>query len=179
MRLTLAARAFLIVVLMILPGCGSGGGGEPTTAAVATQSVVTLGTTVTQGSLASNQIKGIELYLALPAGVSVKTDSNGKTLSGVVAATGAATGASTAVLGNYPVTDPVSGNTNALKIVVANVDGFGTGNFVTVTCDRPSALFPNNSDFHINGFKAAQCEDVQTCGSLITGLECSASVTNN
>jgi hypothetical protein len=158
-----------ITLLFTLPGCGGGGdGGNASTSSP--QAVVTLSTQST-AALASNTIRGIELYLDLPAGVSVRTDSTGKTASGVIFAAGSATGANTTVLGNYPVTDPASGNGNALKIVLADTDGFNPGDFAVVTCDRASGVSPGPAAFQVNGFKP-----VEQTGAEITGLSVAYSV---
>ncbi len=160
----------IIVLLFTLPGCGSGGGDGSGASSASPQAVVTLSTQAA-GTLASNTIRGIELYLVLPAGVSVKTDSTGKTASGVIVATGSAAGPSTAILGNYPVTDPVSGNGNTMKIVIANVDGFNPGDFAMVNCDRAAGVSPNAAAFQVTGFKP-----VDQTGAVISGLSVTFSV---
>lgn len=154
----------IMFILFTLSGCGSGGGGgnaSPTSS----QALVTL-STVASGVLASNTIKGIELYLVLPAGVTVKTDSSGKTTGGVIVATDSAAGPNTSILGNYPVTDPVSGNVNTLKIILADTDGFNPGDFAIVTCDRAAGVSPNATEFKINGFKPVDQNGTDLSGSL-------------
>ena len=171
MRKVLALVHLIIIALLFtLPGCGGGGGDDGSASASSPQAVVTLSTQST-AVLASNTIRGIELYVDLPAGVSVKTDSTGKAASGVVVAAGSATGPNTTILGNYPVTDPVSGNGNALKIVLADTDGFNPGDFAVVTCDRASGVSPGPSAFQVNGFKA-----VDQTGTEISGLSVAYSV---
>lgn len=151
--------------LFTLSGCGSGGGGNA--APASPTAVVTLSA---QGTVASPKlIHGIELYLILPAGVTVKTDTNGKVPSSgvgaVVVAAGDAAGLNTSVLANYPVTDPVDGNTNAIKVEIIDTDGFDPGNFVTVTCDRAAGASPNQADFKVTGFKP-----VDQTGNTISSL---------
>jgi hypothetical protein len=159
----------IIALLFTLPGCG-GGGDDGDASTSSPQAVVTL-STQSSVALSSNTIRGIELYLVLPAGVSVKTDSSGKTASGVIVAVGSAAGPNTAILGNYPVTDPVSGNGNALKIVLADSDGFNSGDFATVTCDRAAGVSPSPAAFQVNGFKP-----VDQTGAEISGLSVTYSV---
>jgi hypothetical protein len=162
-KILTSVKMLIIVFLFTLPGCGSGGGGGGTSSA-SPQAVVTL-STQTAVPLASNSIRGIELYLVLPAGVSVKTDATGKTNSGVIAVTGSAAGPNVAISGNYPVTDPVSGAVNTLKIEIVNVDGFNPGDFATVTCDRATGVSPSAAAFQTSGFKP-----VDQTGTVISDL---------
>ncbi len=171
-RIIVFGGLIILPFFLALNGCGSGGGGGGNSAVSTPQTVVTLSTTVNEGTtITSKQIKGIELYLDLPAGVSVRTNPDGSTPRGVVAGTGTANDP-TYVSGTYPVTDPTSGSTNAVHIMIADVTGFDPGNFVTVTCDRPSGLLPSSADFHINGFVASQN------GTYLNGLTCNATIVN-
>lgn len=135
------------MLFLLLPDAGSGGGGT----AAPSKAVVTLSA---QGTVSTpNFIHGIELYLVLPVGVTVKTDTTGKPTDGIVVATGGAAGANTTVLAKYPVTEPVEGNANAIFILLTDTAGFDPGNFVTVTCDITSGSSPKQADFKVTGFK--------------------------
>ena len=137
----------LIVHLMFaLVGCGSGGGGNGNT--TLTKAVVKLST---QGALpAQSIIGGVELTLILPAGVTVnvRSDGTGTTNSGVVVASGVATGADV-YTGTYtPATVSTEGT---LKIRIANSQtGFDVGEFATITCDLASGAAPKATDFKDN-----------------------------
>jgi hypothetical protein len=154
--------------LFTLSGCGSGGGGNTTPALP--KAVVTLSTQVTQGTIASKQIHGIQATLILPAGVTVKADSTGKTGDKVVVASGDAADAVLQV-GNYT---PATGSTKGtVKIEIVKTSGFDPGNFVTVTCDLATGISPKAEEFQVTDFKAVECQDVQSCGTTIDNLSVS------
>jgi hypothetical protein len=166
-RFMTAFQLFMLATLSTLSGCGSGGG-DVNAASAALQTVITLSAQVTQGAIASDAIKGIQLTLKLPEGVTVETDSNGKTVGGVVVASGKAAGSEIQV-GNY-----VSSN-GTITIVIAKSAGFGAGEYATITCGRASGVIPASSDFVISDFKAVECsvndqQGVQNCGAEIQNV---------
>ena len=119
----------------------------------------------TTGALATGaRIGGIEIVLALPAGVSVKTVPNGsvyhefETAPGVVVASGAAAGSNPLVALYTPMT-------NTVRIALVNPDGFGIGEFVTVNCDIAPGTNVAPSGFSTSGFSALNLD-----GTPITGL---------
>jgi len=112
--------------------------------------VVTLSVRASAGT---PSIYGVELYLVLPPGVSVKTDSSGQTLTGVLTAAGGLVGADTGLVGKYPFTD-TAGHTNCVKIGVMSLDSFGPGDVATVTCDVAAGSTPKATDFNVTEFKA-------------------------
>jgi hypothetical protein len=119
----------------------------------------------TQGTPSSQPLYGVQVTLALPAGVTVVADGTGATNDGVVTASGAAAGASTAVTGHY------SSASGTIQIDIAKATGFGTGQFATVTCSISKGYSPKASDFGTSNFKA-----VDQNGAEITGLSISYSV---
>ncbi len=79
--------------LLLLAGCGGGGGGGSTGSPSGGGQTSTTSmklTMVLQGTTASN-VKAIQTTVTFPAGVVLQTDAIGKTLDGVVIATGSAT----------------------------------------------------------------------------------------
>lgn len=148
-------------LLFTLSGCGSGGGGNGS--AAPTKSVVKLST---QGTVPTQStVGGVQLTLVLPAGVTVKADNTGKTNGGVVVASGVATGADV-YTGTYtPATASTDGT---LEIWIANSQtGFGTGEFVTVTCDLAAGAAPKATDFTIKpDYKVFNLTD----SSIISGI---------
>jgi hypothetical protein len=166
-RMMNGMRFFIIVLLLALAGCG-GGGGNGSSASSSPQSIVTLSTQVTQGTLATDAVKGIQLTLKLPPGVTLKSDDTGKTADGVVVASGIATGAEIQI-GNY------SASEGTVEIIITKTAGFGPGEFATIKCDRTTGVNPTSSDFVISSFKAVECnvgdeQDVQNCGAEIQNI---------
>ena len=88
---------------------------------------------------------GVGVIVTLPTGVTVATGSSGNGESSVVVVSGVATGGSMAP----PVYTPATATAKAtLKLIVAAAGtGFGTGEFVTVTCNLPAGNILQESDF--------------------------------
>lgn len=159
----------LAVLALAACGGGGGGGGTPpnngnTTTTQPTTAIVKL---LTAGALVSNtQIGGIDVTLNLPAGVTVKATPDGAnatisvTNSGVVVASGVSSGANTSVLATY-----ASGTPGKVTLKLVNANGFGTGEFATITCDIAAGSNPTAADFSLSGFSA-----VDLNGAAITGL---------
>ena len=139
--------------IISLSGCGSGGGDgvtQPTTAVLKIS---------TQGTLPSGtQIGGIDITIALPTGVTVKSvTSPPETDSGVVVTSGVAAANSTVLSIYSPATSASTGN---VRVLLANSTGFGTGEFMTIHCDIASGSIPTASDFSLSGFVARDLNGV-------------------
>ncbi len=112
-----------------------------------TKAVLTLGTS---GTLSSGNISAIGLTITLPNGVTVKTDANGNVDSTVVVPSGVDAGAASVTAIYTAATTTLQGKLNFL-ITSTNLNGFGTGEFATVTCDINSGN-PNAGDFSMSNF---------------------------
>ena len=128
-KITLLVVVAGISAIIMYAGCG---GGSSTPATPSSKAVLTF---TSSGALASGtQIGGIDLTIALPAGVTAQASvskenvSKVATYGGIVTASGVA--ASTNAITMATFTDP-----NLLRIQVGNPTGFGIGEFATVTCD--------------------------------------------
>jgi hypothetical protein len=137
MSLVLAAAVALVT------GCGGGSGGGSAPSGPAASSTFTLKPSL-QGPLASGaSIGSIDLTLSLPAGTTVRADSNGQALDGVVTPSGGAAGS--LVVARYTPAD--SSQRAKLRIVLINARGFTTGEFATVQCDLAPGSTPAIGDF--------------------------------
>ncbi len=151
----------LLSASMIISSCNSGGGGAPG-AGGSSQPTTAIIKILAQGT-ASSTIGGLKASLRLPAGVTVKaTASAPQTDDGVVAASGAASGADL-VVGTYSTAN----HTVAVHIVKS--DGFGIGEFATVNCDIAQGSSPTATDFSVSNLSAWD-----TNGALVTGLSVSS-----
>jgi len=127
-----------IAALITLAACGGGGGGT-TPPPAQTTAVLKIGTQGTLGAGVS--LLGVGVTVTLPPGVTVATDGSGNVGASVAVVSGVASGGSVAP----PVYTPA---TRTLKLVVAaGGTGFGTGEFVTVTCILPPGNTLQASDF--------------------------------
>jgi hypothetical protein len=160
----------LLSAAMSIIGCGGAGAGGaipvPTPAPAPTKAVVKIAAAgaLTSGTL----IGGLDVVLGLPAGVSVQAApdaSNASVLvtsTGVVVASGAAAGTGTMVMGTYTA---ASGSTaGSVAIHVADANGFGTGQFATVTCDLATGVTPTAADFSLSSFGAVDLNGVAIHG---------------
>lgn len=148
---------FLLCTFMGLFGCGGGGGGgtgggskvEPDP--VPTTAVVKL---YAEGVLSEGtSLAGIGITVNLPAGVTVQTDSAGRVVGGAVAGSGVTEGKAVIAEPDYtPATDTAPGK---LSFVLAGTDaeGFGMGEFATVTCDLAAGANPQPTDFTLTDFR--------------------------
>lgn len=133
----------LSLAVVGLFGCGGGGSSTSTQPTAAVVKLISAGTPTTVG--------GIDLTIALPAGVSVRSAITPTTDDGVVTASGvAATGSyiygiSTAATSTGPAT---------LKIVLVNAAGFGDGEFCTVNGSLEAGYSPSAADFTLQSFVA-------------------------
>lgn len=146
--------------IISLSGCGGGGGGGNTPSPQPATAVLKIST---QGTLPSGtQIGGIDVTIALPTGVTVKSvTSPPETDSGVVVTSGVAVSNST-VLSTY--TAATSTSTGKVRVLLANSNGFGTGEFMTIHCDIASGSTPTASDFSLSGFVAKDLNGVAISG---------------
>jgi hypothetical protein len=103
-----------------------------------------------QGSFAVNAIKGIQLEVVIPPGLTLRSDAtNGATLSGVVAASPATTAAAASLLSWYNTSDGV------LHLGMTTSKGIGVGDLATITCDVvPGWTKPAASAFTVRNIKA-------------------------
>jgi|SRR6185369_8822394 len=144
--MTRTIKSILTTILLVtIAACGGGGGGStPAPAAPPeTTAVLKIGTQGTLGAGVS--LYGVGVIVVLPTGVTVATDSSGNVAASVAVVSGVATGGSMAP----PVYTPATATAKAtLKLVVAAAGtGFGTGEFVTVTCNLPAGNSLQESDF--------------------------------
>lgn len=142
-----------IALMLIQAGCGSGGGS--TTASVTTPSgTVTVSSKSVLGAV-STAVKGIEMTLVLPSGVTVAADSSGITNAGVVTllSPNNVTSSNGAVLAKYT---PASGSTpGKVKIVIIRGDTpFVPGDFLNVKCDVVAGISVTSEMFSYEGLKA-------------------------
>jgi len=147
----------LLPAVLVLSSCGGGGNGVGNTNTQPTAALVKL---YTAGTLASGtQIGGIDVMLHLPSGVSVKSVSNPpETDNGIVMASGLA-------VPNSSVVASYTAYTGVVHILLANPNGFGTGEFATVNCDITAGSHPVQTDFTVSGMTAKDLN-----GSDISGL---------
>lgn len=137
----------LTLLAFALAGCGDSGTSpatvQPTTAMLKLSS---------QGT--SPALAGIGITVKLPAGVSVKTTAEGAVDSSVVTVSGVALPGSVVTPVYTPATATAPGT---LRFVVANTaaEGFGTGEFATVTCAVVPGSFPTAADFSLADFTPA------------------------
>jgi hypothetical protein len=162
-KTSLTSLLIFAFVLTMLPACGGGTSSTPTSSQPTT-AVIKIETT---GSLdPDTRIGGIEVTGVLPAGVSVKATpdvDNPSVLvtdSGVVVASGV-TGTNASAQATYSPAD------KKVHILVYNhIDGFDTGEFVTVTCDIAAGTTPTAGSFGLVDFKPVDLLN----GSAITVL---------
>lgn len=158
---TVMLAALMLIMLAVMWGCGS----------VENQGVVSSGTQKSVLML-SGPVKGIDITLLLPAGVTVKADPyTGETLPGVIALSGLNAGmANSYPLGFY--TPAYEGSPGRVRIALMSNTAFVAGEFFTVTCDLASGVVPAASDF---GYEGLTLYDAATGGAITTGV--SATIT--
>ena len=141
------ASLILALSLTVLAACNGDNGSAPSSQQ--TTAVMKIETT---GSLdQGTMIGGITVAGVLPAGVTVKATPDAQnpavlvTDSDVVIASGV-TGTNASTFATYDAT-----NRNVTIQVYAQ-DGFGIGEFVTVTCDITPGASPTAGSFGVEGF---------------------------
>ena len=152
----------LLLTVIATAACGGGGGG--TSAEQPTKAIVKLSVTG-----AASQLGGVDVTLSLPAGVTVKsTTAQPETDNGVVVASGQAA-ANSLVASTYTAGWP---GIVHIVLVNGNTNGFGTGEFATITCDLASGNEPSASDFTV---QSSSVNDIN--GSSISGAAVTVGVT--
>jgi hypothetical protein len=147
--MTRIMKLFMTIMTLTLAGCGGGGSSDgvntpaPAVPAAKTTAVLKIGTQGTLGAGVS--LYGVGVIVTLPTGVTVVTDSSGNVAASAAVVSGVATGGGMAT----PVYKPATATEKAtLKLIVAAAgSGFGTGEFVTVTCNLPTGNSLQSSDF--------------------------------
>jgi len=150
---TYIKSVILLAALSFVWGCGSGGGGATGTA--------TTGTFVSKATLSgtpSPSVKGIEIILNLPVGVTVKTlDANGTVADGVIAFPNSSTNAGKIGLKTAKFTAATGTQTTGkldIVIMVNNpqTDSFvADDNFFTVTCDVAAGVTVSSTSITFGG----------------------------
>lgn len=131
-----------VILAVMLPTCGGGGGGAPFVPVTATIKLATVGTS-------SANLSGIGITLNLPAGVTPALNNDGTVAVTVVSPSGVAS-TGTLVAANYtPATVSTKGS---LKISLISATGFGVGEFVTINLSVATGSNPTLSDFTLSGF---------------------------
>ena len=123
------------------------------------------------GSLpAGSSLSGINVKVQLPAGVTVTVDGSNVVAAGVVTASGVAAGSSVTPAIYTPATATAPATLEFL-VWSTTAQGFGLGEFTTVTCVVESGRFPTGSDFILpaSGFKPADLL-LQPVGGLTVTL---------
>jgi hypothetical protein len=161
---SLSVTVFTMAVMAMF-GCGGGGGGggtpQPTTATLKLLSQGTAGT----------KIRGIEVTVVLPPGVTVKATSLPATDTGVVVlsgatATAAFTAANAGLLNPTVIYTPATATApGTVKILIPSAADFDLGEYVTVNTNIAAGSFPAATDFALTGFTA-----VDLNGAPITGV---------
>lgn len=126
----------------------------------------------TQGTLADGiQIGGIDITVSLASGVWAKSTSNPpQTDAGVVVASGMAS-SNSQLLATYT---PPSGSTHgSARLLIINANGFGIGEFATVTGDIAAGYNPTSADFSVTSLAVTDLN-----GAPIIGLTVAFAVSN-
>jgi hypothetical protein len=117
-----------------------------------------------QGSFAVNAIKGIQLEVVIPPGLTVRADAtSGETLPGIVSASPATTAAAASLLSWYNPSDGV------LHLGATTSKGLGVGDLATITCDVvPGWTKPAASAFSVRNIKAVDGTTATISGVSVT-----------
>jgi hypothetical protein len=151
MKLLTLLSAVIGVQIMIISGCGGGGGSEGSVNGGSTTKTATL---VFSSYSTNAQIAGFDFTVTLPKNVTITTDSSGALSSSVVYLSGqfATAPALNAAGVNY---DTTSSTSNKLQIVYAGLSGYPVGEFLTVVCNVPVSYTLNINDISfIASFKS-------------------------
>ena len=153
---------FALLALAIASMCGCAGTVKSAPAeAVAPGASMALLTLGTQGNLPpQGSIGGIDVTLNLPPGVTAKADKTSETLPGVVVTSGVAQGVATVA----KFTPAANGSPAQIRMVLAEIKGFGIGEFATIHLDitGPAPL--------VNDFSTANVTISDPNGKTINGL---------
>ncbi|KAF0218943.1 MAG: hypothetical protein FD174_2459 [Geobacteraceae bacterium] len=138
-----------ILTVLIVAGCG-GGGGTQGVATQPTTAVLKLYTQNVSSPLVSQSITGVTLKINLPGGVTVKTDAGGAVSPGVIVVAGVAVGKASTFAQIYTSATATAPATLSFAVVSTDAGGFEAGEFVTVNCDITPGAFPKNADFTLS-----------------------------
>ncbi|GAM10695.1 hypothetical protein OR1_02988 [Geobacter sp. OR-1] len=105
-------------------------------------------------------IKGIQLAITLPAGMSVKTGTDSLPLAGIITASG------NAAIGSYFEPAGYNSSTNTLSFALISSTGFGSGEFATVMLQTSPTISPPVN----TSFTASNVTVVTKGGESITDL---------
>lgn len=136
----------MIIITLVLAACGGGDGGGafivPQPASSKTTAVLKIATQRVSG--AEEQLAGVSVDVTLPKGVTVAIDGSGNVAPSAAVPSGVAIGRS--ILTAYT---PATATANAKLNLTVNAGGtlFGTGEFVTVTCNLPAGNSLQPGDF--------------------------------
>ena len=160
-KITLFVLVTGVCALFLYAGCGGGDGTTPPPPpALPTTAVVTL---TSSGTLpAGKQMGATDVAINIPASVSIKAtpgkaSSSMVTYSGLAVVSGVAAGTNAMSLATY--TPP-----NQVSVRVANPNGFGIGEFATVTFDIASGSEVVPAEFSVGTFTAVDLNGVPISG---------------
>jgi hypothetical protein len=111
---------------------------------------------------ADSLIGGVDITVSLPSGVTAQSSASPPlTDSGVAVPSGAASGAT--LMATYT---PVSGGTSAaVRVLLADANGFAAGDVAIVNCDITPGSSPREDQFAVT---AVQVKDLN--GAIIQGM---------
>jgi len=172
-RISFIALVLCAFCITLLSACGGnsststvdttpGVDSNPTPTVLPTTATVRISTTGTLD--AGTKIGGISVTGALPAGVSVAASADANNPSVLVATGGTViasgvTGTSASAFATYTAAD------RKVNILVYDLNGFGIGEFVTVTCTIASGTTTTAANFGMGSFTATDLN-----GAAITTL---------
>lgn len=158
------------VAVMALFGCGGGGGGtsQPGPAAQPTTATLKL---LTQSATAGTKIRGIEVTVVLPQGVTVSAIPSTlnpalqETTAGVVTISGVADPAAFVQLKPTAIFTPATTTKpGTLFLSLPATADFNPGEFATVNTVIAAGSFPKVTDFGLTGFKAVDLNGAELTG---------------
>lgn len=142
------------LMVLLLAGCGDGGTGGAAAPSQQFSPAIVILKMVTQGTLpAETSLSGVSVTISLPAGVTPVMHSTGDVDSATVTVSGVAIPSNSLP----PTYTPATGTAPAtLELVITNMaaEGFGVGEFVTVTCSVTPGSYPREEDFSVLNFSA-------------------------
>lgn len=155
---TLIKIAFTLTLLATLAACGGGGGGA--TGVDTTPIALKL---ITTGTPSAN-LAGIGITITLPDGVIPALNGDGSVADGVITVSGVAAAGTVLVPIYTPATATSQGKLHfALSSNIA--DGFGAGEFATVTLRAVAGKNPVLAAFTLSDFTP-----IDIAGNVATGL---------
>ena len=165
-KTALSGLLILMIALVAMSGCGKKHDDSPST--TATIKILSQGT---------GTIGAITVTAVLPAGVTVKATPDSVNTAalvtdpGVVEVSGVAVGTNTLATGTYTVATASAPGKVMISMVSlgTNSNGFGPGEFVTVTCDIATGSSPKAEDFSVSDFIAKDLDGAEIA-TLTAGL---------